>query len=82
MDRSTTSHTNRSPGGYTENAASQGEWTYTFPNVTLDAFGEQQAEIRIELIAPDGARKSSQKFRFFFVVGSPRVLVMRGRRDP
>ena len=53
---------------YTENAASQGEWTYTFRNVTIDAFGEQQAEIRIELIVTDGADKSSQKFRFYFVV--------------
>ncbi|MEE2666532.1 MAG: VCBS repeat-containing protein [Candidatus Thermoplasmatota archaeon] len=59
----------RSPKGvYTENAASQGEWTYTFRNVTIDAFGEQQAEIRIELIVTDGADKSSQKFRFYFVV--------------
>ena len=60
----------RSPKGvYTENAASQGEWTYTFRNVTIDAFGEQQAEIRIELIVTDGTEeKTSQKFRFYFVV--------------
>ena len=36
--------------------------------MTIDAFGEQQAEIRIELIVTDGADKSSQKFRFYFVV--------------
>ena len=54
----------RSPKGvYTENAASQGEWTYTFRNVTIDAFGEQEAQIRIELIVTDGAQKTSQKFR-------------------
>ena len=59
----------RSPKGvYTENAASQGEWTYTFRNVTIDSFGEQEAEVRIELIVTDGADKSSQKFRFYFVV--------------
>ena len=59
---------------YTENAASQGEWTYTFRNVTIDAFGEQQAEIRIELIVTDGTeedvaevplllRRGSRRFR-------------------
>ena len=59
----------RSPKGvYVQNAASQGEWTYTFRNVTIDSFGEQEAQIRIELIVTDGADNPSQKFRFYFVV--------------
>ena len=59
----------RGPKGvYTENAASQGEWTYTFRNVTIDAFGEQQAEIRIELIVTDSENRSSVKYRMYFVV--------------
>ena len=45
-----------------------GEWTYTFRNVTIDAFGEQQAEIRIELIVTDGTEEDVSKFRFYFVV--------------
>ena len=59
----------RGPKGvYTENAASQGEWTYTFRNVTIDAFGGQQAEIRIELIVTDSENRSSEKYRMYFVV--------------
>jgi len=55
-------------GIYTENAASQGEWTYTFRNVTIDSFGEQETQIRIELIVTDGAGETSEKYRFYFVV--------------
>jgi len=53
---------------FDEGKTSQGEWTYTFRNVTVDAFGEQESQIRIELVVYDGAGKYSEKHRMYFVV--------------
>ena len=51
---------------FTEGAASNGDWTYIFSNVTSDSTGEVRNQIRVELIVYDGAGKFSDKFRFYF----------------
>ena len=53
---------------FTEGAASNGDWTYIFSNVTSDSTGEVRNQIRVELIVFDGAGKFSDKFRFYFEV--------------
>ncbi len=53
---------------FTTNSASNGQWAYEFSNVTVDETGTIENEIRIELIVTDGAGKSSEKHRMYFVV--------------
>ncbi len=43
-------------------------FAYTFSNLTTDATGASNTEIRIELVVFDGADKFSEKHRMYFVV--------------
>ena len=53
---------------FTQTAASDGEWSYKFKNVTVDSTGTTESQIRIELIVYDSAGKFSEKHRMYFVV--------------
>ena len=47
---------------------SDGEWAYTFSNVTVDPSGQTESLIRLELIVYDKAGKSSDKYKMYFSV--------------
>ena len=49
-------------------ASSDGEWVYTFSNVTVDPSGQTESLIRIELVVFDQAGKSSEKYKMYFSV--------------
>jgi hypothetical protein len=49
-------------------SSSDGEWTYTFSNVTVDPSGQTESLIRIELVVYDKAGKSSDKYKMYFSV--------------
>jgi hypothetical protein len=53
---------------FTQTAASDGSFAYTFRNITVDDSGTSSTEIRIELVVFDGAEKFSEKHRMYFVV--------------
>ncbi|MDB2570599.1 hypothetical protein N9X79_00375 [Euryarchaeota archaeon] len=53
---------------FIQTAASDGLFAYTFSNLTTDATGASNTEIRIELVVFDGADKFSEKHRMYFVV--------------
>ncbi|MCH1422071.1 MAG: hypothetical protein L7U62_01075 [Candidatus Poseidoniaceae archaeon] len=53
---------------FVQTAASDGLFAYTFSNLTTDASGASNTEIRIELVVFDGADKFSEKHRMYFVV--------------
>ena len=49
-------------------SSSDGEWAYTFNNVTVDPSGQTESLIRIELVVFDQAGKSSDKYKMYFSV--------------
>ena len=49
-------------------SSSQGDWAYTFSNVTVDPSGQTESLIRIELVVYDQAGKSSDKYKMYFSV--------------
>ena len=49
-------------------SSSDGEWPYTFNNVTVDPSGQTESLIRIELVVFDQAGKSSDKYKMYFSV--------------
>lgn len=53
---------------FTQTAASGGQWSYKFQNVTVDSTGTTENQIRIELVVYDSAGKFSEKHRMYFVV--------------
>ena len=53
---------------FEESASSNGLFTYSFQNVTVDDSGTSESQIRMELRAYDAAGKFSDKFRMYFVV--------------
>jgi hypothetical protein len=53
---------------FIQTAASQGDWSYRFRNVTVDPTGTTENQIRIELVVYDSAGKFSEKHRMYFVV--------------
>lgn len=53
---------------FTKPSSSDGAWAYTFQNVTVDASGQTESLIRIELVVFDKAGKSSEKYRMYFSV--------------
>jgi len=53
---------------FVQTAASDGLFAYTFRNITTDATGVSNTEIRVELVVYDGADKFSEKHRMYFVV--------------
>ena len=53
---------------FEESASSNGLFTYTFQNVTVDSTGTAESQIRMELRVYDAAGKFSDKFRMYFVV--------------
>ena len=53
---------------FTQSAASDGQWSYKFKNVTVDSTGTTTQQIRIELVVYDSAGKFSEKHRMYFVI--------------
>ncbi len=53
---------------FTQTAASDGLFAYTFRNQTADTSGASTTQIRIELVVYDGADKFSEKHRMYFEV--------------
>jgi len=53
---------------FTQTAASGGQWSYKFQNVTVDSTGTTENQIRIELVVYDSAGKFSEKHRMYFVI--------------
>lgn len=53
---------------FTQTAASNGQWSYKFKNVTVDSTGTTENQIRIELVVYDSAGKFSEKHRMYFVI--------------
>ena len=53
---------------FTQTAASGGQWSYKFKNVTVDSTATTENQIRIELVVYDSAGKFSEKHRMYFVV--------------
>jgi hypothetical protein len=53
---------------FTEPSSSNGLFTYSFQNVTVDSSGTTESQIRMELRVYDAVGKVSEKFRMYFVV--------------
>ena len=53
---------------FSEPASSNGLFTYSFQNVTVDDSGTGESQIRMELRVYDASGKFSDKFRMYFVV--------------
>ncbi|CAI8348037.1 MAG: Uncharacterised protein [Candidatus Poseidoniaceae archaeon] len=53
---------------FEESASSNGLFTYSFQNVTVDESGTSESQIRMELRVYDTVGKVSEKFRMYFVV--------------
>ena len=49
-------------------SSSDGDWAYTFSNITVDPSGQTESLIRIELVVYDQAGKSSDKYKMYFSV--------------
>ena len=53
---------------FEESASSNGLFTYSFQNVTVDSSGTAESQIRMELRVHEASGKFSDKFRIYFVV--------------
>ena len=53
---------------FSESASSNGLFTYSFQNVTVNQDGQSESEIRMELRVFDAVGKVSEKYRMYFVV--------------
>lgn len=53
---------------FEESASSNGLFTYSFQNVTVDETGTSESQIRMELRVYEASGKFSDKFRIYFVV--------------